>query len=273
MTLHELLSLQQISDTCYRGHNLPLGAGRVFGGQLIAQGLVAAGYTCVEHPAHSLHCNFLHAGDLESPIDYTVEYVRNGRSLATRKVSAWQNNRRIFLLTASFLAPDSHFDYQIKMPSVVGPDCLPELCRSGDSSAKQRPPKEVMRVDIRPVPNSIHYEEEPQIKHWWLRMMDCFPENILLQQAALAYCSDFGLLWTAAETHGFQFRGPGIFTASLDHSIWFHRNYSGMRWLLHSMECINTCSSRGLVRGQFFEQNGKLIASVMQEGLLRVAKT
>ncbi len=269
MTLNKLLLLDEIEENCYRGHSLSFGAGRVFGGQFVAQALVAAGNTCAEQTAHSLHCYFLHAGDLDLPIDYRVEHIRDGRSLATRQVTAWQNGRRIFLMNASFLTDDKGLEYQSDMPDVIGPDELPELSKSCDSSAPHRPPREKMRVDIRPVPAEANASEVNHKKYWWFKLLDVFPDNLLLRQASLAYCSDFGFLWTAPEIHGLKFRQPGVFTASLDHSVWFHRDFSVDDWLLHAMECSSTGQSRGFVRGQFFNQVGTLIASVAQEGVIR----
>lgn len=270
MNLRDTLTLKPLEKDHYRGRNLLLGVGRIFGGQLVGQALMAAGLSCDNRSAHSLHCYFLHAGDPTLPVDYRVEPLRDGKTLATRQVSAWQNERKIFLLNASFLAADNSPEYQCDMPAVVGPEDLPDLRNSDIPGAERQRATAEMRVEIRPVPLG-----EPSVmnisreKNWWLQLIDDLPDSPLFRQSALSYMSDFGLLGTAREIHGLGFRTPGLFIASLDHAVWFHRDFALTDWLLHAMECSSTGHSRGFVRGRIFRQSGELIASVAQEGIMR----
>ncbi len=270
MTLPEVLTLEPLRDDYYRGRNLPLGVGRIFGGQLVGQALMAAGLSCDERSAHSLHCYFLHAGDPTLPVDYQVDHLRDGKTLATRQVAAWQNGRRIFLLNASFLDAENSPEYQTVMPSVAGPEGLADLRHSDIPGAERQRSSAEMRVDIRPAPEGGPQSDAmPREKNWWLQILDALPDSPLFRQAALAYLSDFGLIGTAREIHGLGFRTPGLFIASLDHAVWFHRDFSLTDWLLHAMECVTTGQSRGFVRGRIYRQNGELIASVAQEGIMR----
>lgn len=270
MNLADMLSLQPVRENYYRGDVLPLGVGRIFGGQFVGQALMAAGLSCGGRSANSLHCYFLHAGDPGQPVDYQVEVLRDGKTLATRQVSAWQNGRRIFLLNASFLAADNSPEYQCQMPDVCGPGDLHDLRHSDIPGAQRQRTTEEMRIEIRPVPQDEPITADmPREKNWWLQLIDDLPDSPLYRQAAMAYMSDFGLIGTAREIHGLGFRTPGLFIASLDHAVWFHRDFSPKDWLLHAMECSSTGQSRGFVRGRFFRQSGELIASVAQEGIMR----
>ncbi len=270
MSLVDILTLEPLRKNYYRGQIIPLGVGRIFGGQFVSQALMAAGLSCDERSAHSLHCYFLHAGDPQLPVDYEVEVLRDGKTLATRQVSAWQNGRKIFMLNASFLAADNSPEYQCEMPQVVGPDGLPDLRHSGIPGAERQRTTEEMRIEIRPVPGKTAITADmPREKNWWMQLIDDLPDCPLYRQAALAYMSDFGLIGTAREIHGLGFRTPGLFIASLDHAVWFHRDFSLKDWLLHAMECSSTGQSRGFVRGRFYRQSGELIASVAQEGIMR----
>ena len=270
MNLTNILTLQPLRKNYYQGKIIPLGVGRIFGGQFVSQALMAAGLSCDQRSANSLHCYFLHAGDPQVPVDYQVEVLRDGKTLATRQVSAWQNGRKIFLLNASFLGADNSPEYQCQMPDVVGPENLPDLRHSDISGAERQRTTEEMRIEIRPVPQNVLMSADmPREKNWWLQLVDELPDSPLYRQAALAYMSDFGLIGTARELHGLGFRTPGLFIASLDHSLWFHRDFSLKDWLLHAMECSSTGQSRGFVRGRFYRQSGELIASVAQEGIMR----
>lgn len=270
--LSELLDLQPCGENIFRGFNQTLGGGRVFGGQVIAQALAAAGQSCPGRPCHSLHAYFLRVGDLNTPIEYAVETLHAGRSFANCRVVASQQDRPIFHLAISFQSPEEGLDFQAPMPVVVDPEALPVLADMASQHGRQRSTEE-MRIDIRPVPPSVPEGGEPgrSRKYWWLRMIDPLPDTLLLHQCALAYASDFGLLGTARETHGIGFRQPGVLVASLDHAIWFHRDFRCDDWLLHAMDCPNTAGGRGFARGQIFTRTGRLIASVAQEGLVRLS--
>jgi len=265
MNLIDMLQLQQQGETVFRGGNMPLGGGRLFGGQLLGQGLLAAGMTCGCWRASSLHACFLNQGSQDAAVDYHVAPLKDGRSLAVRQVTIRQQEVILGQLNVSFFKAEDGLEYQQRMPVVAGPDNLADLSHGqGPDSGKQRTTMQ-MRVDIRPVPA---FSTDKDRKYLWLQLIDDLPDAPLLRQAALAYCTDFGLFGRAREIHGFGFREQNLFTASLDHSIWFYRDFSITDWLLHSIECPVTAGSRGLTRGQLYRQDGQLIACVAQEGVL-----
>jgi len=270
--LAELLELERQDDNLYRGYNRALGGGRVFGGQLIAQALAAAGRTVPARPAHSLHAYFLSVGDPAIPIDYQVERLRDGRSFALRRVIASQQGRPVLHLSASFQQAEEGLEFQVCCPAAPPPESLQELALAEPdrpSAAGRQRSTVQMRVDIRPVPAAAGAGGAVPGKLWWLRVIDELAGDPLLQQCALAYASDFGLLGTAREVHGIGFRAPGMLVASLDHAIWFHRPLRCDDWFLYAMDCPNTARGRGFARGQIFSRDGRLVASVAQEGLIR----
>ncbi len=270
--LSEMLDLEELGEQDFRGTNQPLGGGRVFGGQVISQALVAAGRTCPGRPCHSLHAYFLRVGAVTRPIDYAVESVHDGRSFSNRRVVARQQERPIFHLSASFQVPEAGLEFQSPMPRTIPPEGLTVLAEQEELRGRQRSTTE-MRVEIRPVPSQVPADERsaPSSKCWWLRIIDPLPDSPLIHQSALAYATDFGLLGTAREAHGIGFRKPGVLVASLDHSLWFHRDFRCGDWMLYAMDCSSTALGRGFVRGQIFSRDGELLASVAQEGVIRVA--
>lgn len=276
--LPELFDLEQIDENLFRGQNQALGGGRVFGGQVIAQALAAAGRTTGGRPAHSLHAYFLRVGDLASPVDYAVERIRDGRSFSTRHIVASQNGRPIFNMSASFQFPEAGLEHQVVMPVVAGPEELEgvesgatQRAGGGADRGRQRSSDE-MRIEFRPVPRAVQTAngEHPACKYLWFRVVDSLPDSLLLHQCVLAYASDFGLLGTAREAHGIGFRQSNAVVASLDHAMWFHREFRIGDWMLHAMDSPITSNSRGFARGQIFSRDGKLVASVAQEGVIRV---
>lgn len=270
-SLSELFDLESLSTNLYRGYHQDLGGGRIFGGQVLAQALAAAGRNCEKKVCHSLHAYFLRIGDLTMPLEYAVETMHEGRSFSNRRVVASQQGRPIFHLSCSFHSVEDGPEFQRQMPVVTAPEGLPPLGDATNQRVKMRSSEE-MRIDIRPVPAAelISSQSGLSSKSWWLRMIDQLPDSPLFHQCALVYASDFGLLGTAREAHGVPFRQPGVFIASLDHAIWFHRDFRFSDWLLHSMECSNTAQGRGFARGQIFSSDGQLLASVVQEGLIRL---
>jgi acyl-CoA thioesterase-2 len=270
--LSALLDLETLSPDHYRGQNQALGGNRIFGGQVVAQALIAAGRTVKGMVAHALHANFLRVGSPDNPVDYRVESLRDGRSFATRRVAAIQQKRCIFELTASFQVLEEGLEYQTAMPEVLGPEQLAgDSAPGGPDSAMLKRSSETMRIEIR----STRLNSRAELgtprgeKYWWIRAIDPLPDQRLLHQATLAYASDFGLIGTAREVHGLGFRQPGVLVASLDHALWFHRDFRFDDWLLYAMDCPNTAGARGFARGQFFRRDGLLLASVTQEGLIR----
>jgi acyl-CoA thioesterase II len=277
--LISLLDLEPIEFNIYRGQNRDIGSGRVFGGQVLAQALVAAQRTVEEgRQAHSLHGYFILPGDLSVPIVYFVDRLRDGRSFTTRQVTAIQHGRAIFNMSISFHVQEQGLEHQPRMPEVTPPESLraelevirerageiPEPLRS--VVTQDRP------IDIRPVEqiDPFRPEKTPPVRHLWLRALGAMPDNPLYHQAVLAYASDYGLLGAALQPHGWTYRNPGIQVASLDHSLWLHRACRVDDWLLYAVESPVATGARGFARGSIFTRDGVLIASVAQEGLMRL---
>ena len=274
-----LLDLEPLEVNIYRGTNRDLGTGRVFGGQVFAQALVAAQRT-VEGPrvAHSAHGYFILPGDLSAPIVYFVDRLRDGASFTTRRVTAIQHGRAIFNLSASFHIEEPGLSHHAEMPDVPDPESLaPELSLIREM-AHQIP--ELLRpvltqdrpIDWRPVQPLSPFESDkrPPVRHTWFRALGTLPDDAWIHQAVLAYASDYGLLPTALQPHGVPFRSRGLQIASLDHSVWMHRAFRVDEWLLYAMDSPVAAGARGFVRGSIYTQSGELVASVAQEGLLRM---
>ena len=274
-----LLELEPLEVNIYRGGNRDLGTGRVFGGQVFAQALVAARRT-VDEPreAHSMHGYFLREGDLKAPIVYFVDRPRDGGSFTSRRVTAIQHGEAIFHMSASFHKTQEGFDHQAPMPDVPPPESLrPELDIIRER-ADELPEglREVLTqdrpIDFRAVTPSdplFHDRTEP-IRQVWFRVVEHLPDVVLAHHAILAYASDYGMLPTALLPHEASYRDPNVFLASLDHSVWVHRPFRADEWLLYSIDSPSAAAARGFVRGQIFTQDGRLVASVAQEGLIRM---
>ncbi len=276
-----LLDLEPLEVNIYRGQNRDIGSGRVFGGQVFAQALVAARRT-VEgaREAHSVHGYFILPGDLKAPIVYFVDRLRDGSSFTTRRVTAIQHGQAIFNLSASFQVGEEGIEHQEPMPTVPPADNLTselELIRDMASRIPEmlRPVLTQDRpIDFRPVDPLDPFDPTPRppLRHVWFRSLGALPDDPMLHQAVLAYASDHGLLGTALQPHGLSFRSPGMQLASLDHSLWMHRPFRVDEWLLYSMDSPIAAGARGFVRGSIYTQDGTLVASVAQEGLMRIRK-
>lgn len=278
--LRALIDLERIEDTIFRGTNYDIGSGSVFGGQALAQSLVAAQRT-LDSPnriAHSMHGYFILPGDVDAPIVYEVDRLRDGSSFTTRRIIAIQHGRAIFNMAASFHAPEPGDTHQTSMPDVPPPDALTSditLLRQIKDRIPphlqplytEERPVEVRRVD--PV-NPFAPQPSDPVNHMWMRARGSLPDEPLLHQTVFAYMSDYGLLGTALRPHGRSFLQPNLQLASLDHAMWFHRPFSMNEWLLYSAESPAAHGARGFVRGQLFTRDGALVASVAQEGLMRV---
>ncbi len=273
-----LLDLEQIEFNIYRGTNRDIGSGRVFGGQVLAQGLVAAQRTVPEErTAHSLHGYFILPGDLNVPIVYFVDRLRDGKSFTTRRVTAIQHGRAIFNISVSFQVHEQGLEHQTTMPDVPPPESLkPEIdiIRAGAHAApaairnvitQDRPFDFRIVEDIDPFDPKV----QPPVRHMWVRAFGRMPDEPLAHQAVLAYASDYGLLGTALQPHGRSYRRPDIQVASLDHSLWLHRPARCDEWLLFVMDSPIATGARGFSRGTIFTRDGRLVASVAQEGLTR----
>jgi acyl-CoA thioesterase-2 len=277
--LLRLLDLEPLEVNIYRGRNRDIGTGRVFGGQVFAQALVAARRTVDgARDAHSVHGYFILPGDLKAPIVYFVDRLRDGSSFTTRRVTAIQHGRAIFNLSVSFHITEQGIHHQTAMPEVQPVDGLApelELIRGMASRIPEalRPVLTQERpIDFRPVTPSDPFDPKPMapVKHVWFRSHGRLPDDPLMHQAVLAYASDHGLLTTALLPHGISPWSPEIQLASLDHSLWLHRPFRVDEWLLYAMDSPVAAGGRGFIRGSIYTADGTLVASVAQEGLMRL---
>jgi acyl-CoA thioesterase-2 len=276
--LVSLLDLERIEVNLFRGVSPDDGMKRVFGGQVIAQALVAAYRTVENRTCHSLHAYFIRPGDPTVPILYEVDRARDGKSFTTRRVVAIQHGEQILNLAASFQVAENGFTHQSDMPATKKPDEL----KSEDelrAMAKDHIPKEFQKQFARPRPIELKPVDPRQMispaktepkKQMWLRARGKLDaKDIALQQCMLAYASDMGILDTATKPHGVNWFTGGVQMASLDHSMWFHEPFDISQWLLYTMDSPSASGARGFNRGEIFTESGKLVASVAQEGLMR----
>lgn len=276
--LVELLSLEQIEANLFRGETQDLGWGLVFGGHVLGQALSAASQTVPDdRRVHSLHGYFLLPGDVDRPIVYDVDRIRNGGSFTTRRVKAIQNGQAIFNMSASFQIDEEGLEHQDSMPDVPGPEELPSQTELAQNIADQIP--EPLRdritsespIEIRPVTRYNPVDPEAREPHGaaWYRAIDPLPDDQRVHRFLLAYASDFNFLNTAMYPHGVSWLTPKMQVASLDHSMWFQRSFRLDEWLLHDVESPSAAGGRGLVRGRVFDRDGRLVAATAQEGLIR----
>ena len=273
-----LLRLERIEDNIFRGDSRDLGSPQVFGGQVIGQALSAAQNTVEDRVAHSLHAYFLRRGDVNSPIIYEVDRSRDGGSFSNRRVVAIQHGQPILNLAASFQVPEDGLEHQAEMPDVPGPEGLKDFTDIAKDMLEHIPSKmrrfltEKRPFEFRHV-EPVNFEAPQQLpprRHVWIRTVDALPDNPVLHQNLLTYVSDYELLGTATLPHGLSFTRGNVIMASLDHALWFHGHVKVDEWLLYAMDSPNSSGARGLARGQLFTQDGRLVASTAQEGLMRV---
>lgn len=278
--LLNLLDLEKIEENLFRGGSLDLGGRSVFGGQVLGQALVGASRTVAGRRAHSLHAYFLRPGDMTAPIVYDVDRIRDGRSFSTRRIVAIQHGEPIFTMAASFQIDEGGLEHQAPMPDVPGPEGLPSLVDLRRKMAELDPERfgfgqkgvRELPIEIRPVEPANPYKlgRQPPVQKIWFRAVDRIPDDPSLHQAVLAYASDFGLLRTASLPHEISFRQKNVHAASIDHAMWFHRDFRADQWLLYVTESPSASGSRGFALGNIFSSDGTLVASVAQEGLMRV---
>ena len=276
--LIQLLKLERIEDNIFRGESRDIGGAQVFGGQVVGQALSAAHHTVDDRVAHSLHAYFLRRGDMTAPIIYEVDRARDGGSFSVRRVVAIQHGRPIFNLAASFHEPEKGLEHQADMPDVPGPDGLQDVTEFASETLARVPEKmrrfltEQRPFEFRPVRpvNFEHPERLPPEKQVWIKAVDNLPDEYSLHQNLLAYVSDYELLGTSTLPHGLLFGRGMVQMASLDHALWFHRDVRVDQWLLYAFDSPNASGARGFARGQFFTEDGVLVASAVQEGLVRV---
>ena len=279
--LLDLLNLEQIEENLFRGYSKTVGSANVFGGQVLAQALSAAINTVPENRhVHSLHSYFILPGNLDIPIIFQVDRIRDGGSFTTRRVKAIQQGREIFLMSASFQSDEIGFDHQIAMPKVQEPEQLvswKDLAKHFGEFLPQnmydflnldRP------IEFRPVElyNPAVPEKRDPFRHIWMKSIGEMPENPKFHPLVLAYASDYNLLTSALLPHGKEGSIPKLQLASLDHAMWFHRPFRMDDWLLYAIDSPSASNSRGFTRGNIFTRDGKLVASVAQEGLMRPRK-
>jgi acyl-CoA thioesterase-2 len=273
-----ILDLEPLEVNLFRGRSPQVGWQRVFGGQVIGQALVAACRTVEARLPHSMHAYFILPGDPSVPIIYEVEHLRDGKSFTTRRVKAIQHGHPIFAMSVSFHVPEeTAFDHQAQMPDVPGPDKLPS-----DAEVRERilptMPDPVRRyyererpIELRPVEYDRYTGKKlPDGKfNVWIRTTGRLPDDPAIHQCVLAYASDMTLLDTVMVPHGRTLFEKDFMAASLDHALWLHRPFRADEWLLYAQDSPNLHGARGFARGLIFKQDGTLVASVAQEGLVR----
>jgi acyl-CoA thioesterase II len=280
--LLDILDLERLEHNLYRGRSPRTSWQRVFGGQVVGQALVAAQRTVdADRHVHSLHSYFMRPGDTTVPIVYEVERLRDGGSFTTRRVTAIQHGQAIFSLETSFQVDEGGLDHQFPMPlDVPHPDTLMDgrelIATFGD-----RVPENIRRywqrerpIEMKPVILE-HYtsrEKLPPVQQIWIRVTGPVPDDRATRSVILAYLSDMTLLDTSTFAHGRGLFDPDIQAASLDHAMWFHRQHNLDGWLLYSQDSPSASGARGFTRGLIFAQDGTLVASVAQEGLIRLRK-
>jgi len=283
--LQELLDTLKLSRVARTKEDIFIGSsnfmptGRVFGGQQLGQALVAASNTVdPDRFIHSMHGYFLRSGDMDLPITYSVDRIRDGRSFSTRRVQAYQNGKPLFSSIYSFQIAEKGLEHQDSLPEgIPEPESLPKLVDlvSGIDDpaaqywAKARP------FDMRHIEKSIYfYVEGEHVAHQaiWFRTIDALPDDQILHNAALAYASDYSLLEPIYRRHGLVWSHPGLMAASLDHAMWFHRPARVDEWLLYVQDSPNARGARGLSLGKIFNRQGELVATVAQEGIVRIPK-
>jgi acyl-CoA thioesterase II len=276
----DVLDLEPIEENLFRGRSPQARWQRVYGGQVIGQALVAACRTVEDvqrRPPHSLHAYFMLGGDPKVPIIYEVDRIRDGKSFTTRRVVAVQHGHAIFTMAVSFHGDEGGLSHQAKMPAVPKPDELPSEAVIKER-VLPRMPEPVRRyfererpIELRPVEYGRYLGERSEDGRFnvWIRATGRLPDEPAIHQCVLAYASDMTLLDAALIPHGRTVFDKDIMAASLDHALWFHRPFRADEWLLYAQESPNLNGARGFSRGLIFAQDGTLVASVAQEGLLR----
>jgi acyl-CoA thioesterase-2 len=274
LDLRETLELEQLEVNLFRGYTPLARTRRIYGGQVIAQALLAAYETVEDRVCHSLHCYFIHPGDPKVPIIFEVDRARDGRSFTTRRVIAVQHGRQIFNLACSFQAPESGLDHQSEMPAVPPPEGLPSIEDVITLMTGDRTPKEALGpappIEMRFVGIEDPGQPGPARHQAWFRVRQPVGDELKWRQAALAYASDMALLAASVRPHGILFGAPGLQEASLDHAMWFHRPTDVTQWHLYDMDSPSASGARGFNRGAIYRQDGTLVASAVQEGLIRL---
>jgi acyl-CoA thioesterase-2 len=283
--LVELLDIESLDVDLFRGRQPETDRQRVFGGQVAAQALIAGIRTTDGGPdglhVHSLHSYFLRPGDTAVPIIYDVDRLRDGRSFATRRIVARQHGHPIYFMTANFQRTEAGFEHQDAMPDVSGPEAglrFSEIARQR-GEASESFAREWAALDVRYLGNSAHNgarhatddPSRPARAQLWIRVNGRLSDDPTEHLAAFTYASDMTLLGATLVPHDVSIGDPRLQPASLDHSIWFHRPFRADEWLLYDQESPSASGGRGLALGRIFREDGTLVVSVVQEGLVRTA--
>jgi acyl-CoA thioesterase-2 len=276
-----ILDLEKIEENLFRGRSPQVGWQRVFGGLVIAQALVAAQRTVENLIPHSLHAYFLLGGDPSVPIVYQVEHLRDGRTFATRRCQAIQHGKIIFALAASFHNPEPGLAHATPPPPAPPPESLPDESQFLATHGAQMP-EPVRRyfererpIELRPVDAGRYVfrgKQEDPVQKVWVRTSAALPDDPAIHRAALAYLSDMTLLDTSLIAHSRSVFDPEIQAASLDHALWLHRPFRADEWMLYVQDSPNAFGALGFSRGALYSRGGELIASVAQEGLIRLRR-
>ena len=267
-----LLDLEPIEVNIFRGRSPEDDRQRIFGGQVAGQALVAAARTVGRGTVHSLHAYFLRAGDPRTPVLYDVDRIRDGKSFTTRRVVAIQHGRAIFQLAASFHVSETGYQHLEPMPEAPAPETLePRWKRLGSGDPAVAPPDRLVALDVRYVTPSPSDRTGPlpPTQRVWMRANGRLGDDPVLHACVLAYASDLTLLDTALAPHGTSAKDPNIMLASLDHAMWFHGAFRADEWMLYDQHTPAASGARGLATGRVFTRDGNLVASVVQEGLIR----
>jgi acyl-CoA thioesterase-2 len=268
-----LLAPQPIGTDKFVGQSHFMGSPNVFGGQPLGQSLYAAGVTVTNRRPHSMHAMFILPGNHQLPIEYEVERVRDGGTFSTRRVVATQEGRRIFVMSASFQTEEEGLSHQKAAPAMRDPEALPSSLKVWQQRGM------AIGLPFYPVPVDFRANSGDDIfsgqhtstgRQVWVRTPMRLADDPLVHESLFAYVSDYGLLWTALQPHGIEMGDPRLQLASLDHTIWFHRPLRMDDWLLFSMESPNASGGRGLCFSHVYNQHGILLATVAQEGLMRL---
>ena len=280
--LTESLALERIEVNTFRGVSPEDGPGRIFGGQVIAQSLLAAYETVEDRICHSLHCYFIRPGDPRIPILFEVDRSRDGGTFTTRRVIAVQNGKQIFNLAASFQVAEDGFEHQAPMPAVRSPDDMAAEAEAAKKAVQDGMSEEMRRMMNRPRPiemvgrDNYGFGRKPKPSEpksdTWMRAVAPIGDDARMHQVILAYASDMNLLSTAMRPHGVAWQTPGLQSASLDHAMWFHKASNFNDWHLYTQDSPSASGGRGFVRGAIYDAKGELVASVAQEGLMRLKK-
>ncbi|MFD4368736.1 acyl-CoA thioesterase [Rhodococcus sp. NPDC058521] len=275
-TLLGLLDLEETGEDVFVGHHPAQVGSRTFGGQLVSQGLVAAGRTVgAGRPVHALNAHFIRGGDVKKPIAYRVDRHRDGRAFANRQVTALQDGQELFVMLAAFQDWGKGLEHAVEVPDVPFPDTLPPI---GDHLLGYEDRLQMFVDALKPI--DMRYANDPawilkgtgeKLNHnrVWMKADGDLPDDPLMHVAALAYSSDTTVLDSIITTHGLSWGLDRIVAATVNHSIWFHRPFRYDEWALYATESPVAAGSRGLATGRFFSLEGQLLATVVQEGLIR----